>query len=291
MSIHRAWAALRDCTSTVDDDETLMSSSKLLHRLGYADPSSQRPTWRLSETEGQMGLSTLAEEVPISVEYNGRAYTVLMGTPADLEDLAVGFSVTEGIVRDPAGVRDIAVARTNLGIELRMEIAADAAAQLESRRASAPSGADAIGEALRVPRRLDHTLDFSRAAIWRANDELGRRQSLNEETSSVHAAAWANMAGDLQVVREDISRHNALDKVLGALMREGRSVHEGFVIVTSRASCEMVQKVAACSVELMAAISRPTGLAMRIAQSAGVTLVGLVRERTANVYSVPARIT
>jgi FdhD protein len=214
-----------------------------------------------------------------------------MGTPADLEDLAVGFSVTEGIVRDPAGVRDIAVARTNLGIELRMEIDADAAAQLESRRASAPSGAEAIGEALRVPRRLDHTLDFSRAAIWRANDELGRRQSLNEETSSVHAAAWANMAGDLQVVREDISRHNALDKVLGALMREGRSVHEGFVIVTSRASCEMVQKVAACSVELMAAISRPTGLAMRIAQSAGVTLVGLVRERTANVYSVPARIT
>jgi formate dehydrogenase accessory protein FdhD len=144
---------------------------------------------------------------------------------------------------------------------------------------------------MRVPVRVSDTLSVSADALWRASEQLAERQTLNNHTNAVHAAAWATRDGDLNVVREDVGRHNALDKVLGAVTRDGRMASAGFVIVTSRASYEMVQKTATCSVELIAAISRPTGLAIRFAEAAGVTLVGLLRGKTANVYSRRERIT
>lgn len=273
-------------------------TDKLLHRLGYADPSSQRPMWRLSDAEGEMGLATIAEEVPVALAYNGRPYVVVMATPSDLEDLAVGFSVTEGVVRDAGGIERVSVVRANHGIELQIEIGSADAARLEERGRGLVArtgcglcGVETINDAIRLPKRLDHTLDLSRAALWRASEELASQQKLNNETNTVHAAAWASGVGELEIVREDVGRHNALDKVLGALARERKPAREGFILVTSRASYEMVQKVAVCGVELIAAVSRPTGLAMRLAQSSGVTLVGLLRGRTANVYSCPARIT
>lgn len=254
--------------------------------------------WRLTDEGGDMGLATVAEEVPIALVYNGRPYVVIMGTPSDLEDLAVGFSVTEGVIRDEGGVERLAVVKANHGIEIQIEISSTDAERLAERSRALVSrtgcglcGIESIADALRVPPRLDHTLDLSRDALFRASENLSKRQTLNNETNTVHAAAWANKEGELYVVREDVGRHNALDKVLGALAREGKSGRDGFVIVTSRASYEMVQKVAMCGVELIAAVSRPTGLAMRLAQTSGVTLVGLLRGRTANVYSVPARIT
>jgi formate dehydrogenase accessory protein FdhD len=275
-----------------------MAVDRLLNRLGYSEPSSQRPMWRLSEGEGDMGLATVAEEVPVALVYNGRPFVVVMATPSDLEDLAVGFSLTEGVVNAEGGIERVGVVKANHGIELQIEIGTADAARLEGRSRGIVSrtgcglcGVETINDAIRLPNRLDFTLDLSRDALWRASEQLSQQQTLNNETNTVHAAAWANRQGDLQLVREDVGRHNALDKVLGAMAREHKSSTDGFVLVTSRASYEMVQKVAVCGVEVIAAISRPTGLAMRMAQASGVTLVGLLRGRTANVYSCPQRIT
>jgi formate dehydrogenase accessory protein FdhD len=142
-----------------------------------------------------------------------------------------------------------------------------------------------------VPSPLSSRLTVTADALWSAGAELTRQQTLNNETKTVHAAGWALADGHLSVVREDVGRHNALDKVRGALARSGTNPADGFIVVTSRASYEMIQKAAVCGVELVAAISRPTGLAIRFAEAAEMTLVGLLRGRSANVYCHAERIT
>ena len=184
------------------------------------------------------------------------------------------------------------------GIELQIQIAAVDAERLEERNRALIArtscglcGIERIKDVLRVPEKASHTLDISRDALYLAGHELSKRQTLNNQTATVHAAAWANQFGEIQLVREDVGRHNALDKVLGAMARGGIPARDGFIVVTSRASYEMVQKAAMRGVELIAAISRPTGLAIRFAIDAGVTLVGLLRGTSANVYTMPQRIT
>jgi len=266
--------------------------------LGYSEPSAEVPLARLTDDNTTEALATVAEEVPIALVYNGRPYVVVMGSPLDLEDLAVGFSLTEGVVASAGDVRRLDVVRASHGIELQMEIADDDAARLDERTRSMASrtgcglcGIASIDDVLRMPARLNHTLDITREAMWSALDALSREQTLNNQTNTAHAAGWATSDGVLRVVREDVGRHNALDKVLGALARTNRRAADGFILITSRASYEMVQKAALCGVELVAAISRPTGLAIRLAVASGVTLVGLLRGRTANVHSHPERIT
>jgi formate dehydrogenase accessory protein FdhD len=151
-------------------------------------------------------------------------------------------------------------------------------------------GIERIADVLRLPAGVARSLTIARDALWRSSAELSRAQTINNDTNTVHAAGWSTPDGVLRVAREDVGRHNALDKVLGALARSGAAASDGFVVVTSRASYEMVQKAAMCGVELLAAISRPTGLAIRFAESAGVTLVGLLRGDTANVYTHSERI-
>jgi FdhD protein len=251
-----------------------------------------------SERDTGSGVVTVAEEVPIALVYNGRPHVVLMGTPSDLEDLAVGFSLTESIIASPSDIERIEVVKASHGIELQIHISAADAERLEARTRSLVArtscglcGIETIKDVLRVPETVPHALDISRDALYRAGHELSKRQTLNNQTSTVHAAAWSNALGEILMVREDVGRHNALDKVLGAMSREGVASTGGFIVVTSRASYEMVQKVAIRGVELIAAISRPTGLAVRFAQDAGVTLVGLLRGTSANVYTAPQRIT
>jgi FdhD protein len=161
---------------------------------------------------------------------------------------------------------------------------------LVSRTGCGLCGVETITEALRVPSPLSSRLTVTADALWSAGAELARQQTLNNETKTVHAAGWALADGRLSVVREDVGRHNALDKVLGALARSGTNPADGFIVVTSRASYEMIQKAAVCGVELVAAISRPTGLAIRFAEAAEMTLVGLLRGRSANVYCHAERI-
>lgn len=266
--------------------------------IGYADAVTSATVARIAEDGIVPDVAAVAEEVPIALVYNGRSHVVVMGTPADLEDLAVGFSLTECVVESAAEIERIDVVRASHGIELQVQIPIERAEALKergrgmaARTSCGVCGIESIAELLRVPEPIPHTLTIARDALFRASHALGALQNLNNETNTVHAAAWVTPAGGIALVREDVGRHNALDKLLGALARGETRMNTGFVVVTSRASYEMVQKCAVRGVELVAAISRPTGLAIRLAAASGVTLVGLLRGRTANVYTGIHRFT
>jgi FdhD protein len=268
-----------------------------LAAVGYSQPTSDLPMRRIGDTRLHDDVASVAEEVPVAIVYNGRPHVVVMATPCDLEDLAYGFSLTEAIVAQAYEIQNIEVVKASHGIELQIEIPARAAESLDSRTRNLVArtgcglcGVDSIREALRVPTRVGRSLSIPEGALWRAGEELSRRQTLNNETHAIHGAAWASASGETVVVREDVGRHNALDKTCGALARDGRPPETGFLVVTSRASYEMVQKAATTGVELLAAVSRPTGLAIRFAEAASLTLVGLLRGRTANVYTHAERI-
>ena len=265
--------------------------------LGYSRPVATRSFVRLADDADSQADADVAEEVPVALVYNGRPHVVVMATPLDLEDLAIGFTLTERIVEAPSEIERVAVVRASHGAELQLQIPDDRAARLAehgrglvSRTGCGLCGVETISEAMRVPTRVGDGLRIHRNALWRASTELSARQELNATTNTIHAAGWALPDGTMRVVKEDVGRHNALDKVFGALARARIDPASGFVVVTSRASYELVQKAATCGVELLAAISRPTGLAIRFAESVGVTLVGLLRGRTANVYAGMARI-
>ena len=265
--------------------------------LGYADLVSSHPLVRIGDTSASNDVAPIAEEIPVALVYNGDPFVVVMASPADLEDLAIGFSLTEGIVGSADEIRGLEVVRHSRGIELQMQVGAEVAARLAERRRGISArtgcgvcGIESIDEVLRAPRPVADTAAFDQDALWRASAELESRQPVNAETRAVHAAAFADRNGTLLVVREDVGRHNALDKVIGSLVRSHRPTDAGFIIVTSRASYELVQKTAAIGVPLLAAVSRPTSLAIQLAEQANITLVGLLRGRTANVYSHPARL-
>jgi FdhD protein len=220
----------------------------------------------------------------------------MMCTPADLEDFGVGFTVTE-LIATASEIRRIEVVRYGRGIELQIEVPTEAAERIGERGRAIVGrtgcglcGVEVIEDALREPRRVRSTLVASREALWRASASLDQHQPMNRDTNAIHGAAWASADGTLRVVREDVGRHNALDKVLGALARGGTDASDGFLVVTSRASYELVQKATVANVPLLAAVSRPTALAVELADQAGLTLVGLLRGRSANVYTHRERI-
>jgi FdhD protein len=261
-------------------------------------PSRERPLVRLTDGARSEEKAAVAEEVPVAFVYSGRPHVVMMCTPENLEDLAYGFSLTERIVASAAEIERVEIASHARGAELAITIPVEAAAKLAQRtRALAGRagcglcGVEAIDDAVRAVKPVHATLSVSHSALWRAGEALDAHQPLNHETHAVHAAAWATADGSVVVAREDVGRHNALDKVLGALARAGTDPSAGFLVVTSRASFELVQKASAAGVALLAAVSRPTGLAVRIADASGITLVGLLRGHSANVYSHPERIT
>ena len=266
--------------------------------LGYGEPVSDCEFTSLAGSNAEPASAAVAEEVPVALVYAQRPHVVLMATPCDLEDLAVGFTLTEGIVEHAGEIRGVTVARHSRGIDLLIDVAAPVVDRLAARsRALAGRtscglcGVSAIDDAVRIPPRVVSSLAVTADAIWRATTALESGQPLNRDTHALHGAAWATASGEVRIVREDVGRHNALDKVFGALARAGIPAGDGFVIVTSRASFELVQKAAVSGVPIVAAISRPTGLAVRMAEVAGISLVGLVRGRSANVYTHPSRIT
>jgi FdhD protein len=267
-----------------------------LPALGYSAPTVTHEFTRLAESGSEDTEAQIAAEVPVALVYNGRPHVVMMCTPADLEDFGVGFTVTEGIA-DAGEVTRLDVVKYSRGIELQIEVPAAKAERLSERGRAITGrtgcglcGVEVIDEALREPRLVRSSMVVAREALWRASASLDAQQPMNRQTNAIHAAAWATSDGTLRMVREDVGRHNALDKVIGALARAGTDPSDGFLVVTSRASYELVQKAAAANVPILAAVSRPTALAVDLADQAGITLIGLLRGRTANVYTHPARI-
>jgi len=280
-----------------DELPPALRSDHPLRGLGYSVPVIQRELTRLDGVNRTLAAASIAEEVPVSLAYNMRPHVVMMATPADLEDFALGFTLTEGIVARAAEVTRLEVIRHAQGIEVQMGIPQEAAEQLKSRGRSLIGrtgcglcGVESIQDVLRDLPKVRNTDPISIEALWRAERELPGRQSMNRDAESLHAAAWATPEGGLEVVREDVGRHNALDKTIGALARAGRDPSTGFLVLTSRASYELVQKAVAVGVPLMAAVSRPTGLAIKLAEASGLTLVALLRGGSANVYACGDRL-
>ena len=238
----------------------------------------------------------LAEEVPVALRYNGAPYAVMLATPRDLEDFALGFSLTEGIVAEPAEFALRAIARRLEGIEIDCTIPPARAACLgaertrEGRTGCGLCGVRDLEQALRWPPAVPRGAMTSSAAIQCALDALAGRQPLNVLTGAVHGAAFADPAGTLVRVREDIGRHNALDKLVGGLAAAGTDASAGLILVTSRASYEMVQKTAAAGAAILCAISAPTTLAVDMAESAGLTLIGFGRRGSHVAYTHPWRL-
>lgn len=245
--------------------------------------------WRAgAATEGH---DWLADEVPLALVVDGVSQAVMLATPADLEDFALGFALTEGWLERPAELYGVDVLPADDGIELQMQVASARVAALRTRRRTLAGrtgcglcGVDSLAQVRRTlaplqPPRVEP------AALARAQRELAARQPLNALTGAVHAAAWCARDGGVRLVREDIGRHNALDKLVGAMARAGADPHDGFIAVTSRASLEMVQKTAAAGVGLLAAVSAPTARAVHTAQALGLVLAGFVRGDNAVVYA------
>ncbi len=237
----------------------------------------------------------LAEEVPVSLVFNGVSHAVMLATPACLEDFALGFALTEGLLADRAELYGIDVVELELGLELRLEVSSACAWRLRERRRTLAgrTGCGLCGtEQLAQVRRVLPTAPPVRVppgSMARAQRELRAHQALQQLTGAAHAAAWCRLDGSVRLVREDVGRHNALDKLVGAMVAAGLAPAEGFVCITSRASFEMVQKAAAAGIGALAAVSAPTRLAVETALQLGVALAGFVRGDDAVAYTYPER--
>jgi len=244
-----------------------------------------------------MGERTLAEEIPVAISYDGATHAVLMATPDDLEDFAVGFSYTEGIITAPTEIAELTIVSAPDGIVLRLWLAGDRSDAFAARRRRfvGPAGCGMCGlESLaEANRRIPATscgVRVNRTDIAEAVAALSANQELNMQTRAVHAAAFRQLGQDL-IIREDVGRHNALDKLAGALLRTGVSAAEGLIVLSSRISIELVQKASVLGAAIVVGVSAPTALAVRIAESAGLTLVGIARDDGFEVFTHPERIT
>ncbi|HWA62631.1 MAG TPA: formate dehydrogenase accessory sulfurtransferase FdhD [Caulobacteraceae bacterium] len=237
------------------------------------------------------------EEAAVGLAYDSRPYVVVMATPADVEDLAVGFTVTERVARF-ADIEQIAVQVADEGLIADVLLApgaGDALAQtrrrtLEARSSCGLCGVETLQQAMRPVTPVGPGPRITHAAIQRAVAAMEAGQPLGRLTRATHAAAWALADGEVALVREDVGRHNALDKVIGAGLRAGLDPVQAFVVVTSRCSYEMVEKAAAAGVAVLVAVSAPTALAIRKAKAAGMTLVALARADGHEIYCGQERI-
>jgi FdhD protein len=251
--------------------------------------------WRQHSTTA--GERAIPEETAIAFTYDGGSYAVMMATPQNLEDFALGLSLTEGLIASPADIRQLDIIEHDAGVELRMWLAEPRAAVLSERRRylAGPTGCglcgiDSLDQAVRTPARVRDGGTVAPAEIMRALEALPPRQELNRQTRAVHAAAFWRPGAGLLAVREDVGRHNALDKLAGALARANVSGRDGIVLLTSRVSVEMVQKTAAIGAPLLVAVSAPTALALRTAEAAGITLVAVARSDGFEIFTHPYRI-
>ena len=239
----------------------------------------------------------LPEEMPIALSFNGVTHAVMLATPGDLEDFGAGFALSEGIVDDLAEILDLNVAPQAGGIEVAMRLTARRAAALAERRRTLAGptgcglcGVDSLAQANRMPPAVASDLTISEKAIRAGLQALPQAQTLNERTGAAHAAAWIDSAGRLVALREDVGRHNALDKLIGALARTGVDFSAGAALLTSRCSVELVMKAASVGAPVLVAVSAPTARAVEMARSCGLTLVALARADSMLVFAGAQRL-
>ena len=255
----------------------------------------KRGAWR----DGRLAKGTrlIPEETALALTYNGGTYAVMMGTPQDLPDFAIGFSLDEGVVQSPDDIESLDIVGLDDGIELRMWLSPDKAALLSERRRhiAGPTGCgicgiDSIAEAIRPAAIVPQGRAFAPREIMTAMAAVAPLQKINMETRAVHAAAFWIPGRGIVALREDVGRHNALDKLAGALAQARFFTSEGVVLLTSRVSVEMVQKTATIGAPLMVAVSAPTALAVRTADAAGITLAAIARSDGFEIFTHPKRI-
>lgn len=293
------------------------------HELTPPAGSARRTVTRYERGRAVEDHDRLAEEVPVALHFDGKPFAVMMASPVDLEDFARGFALTESRVDDIRAIDSIEIHEVLEGITVDVRTrAAEMRPRDETMLATASShaydapvidgvsddpalgtreitgrsgcgicGTRELEDVIKRPRPVAAGTNVAPDAIERALEALRAEQPINAYTGSVHAAAWARADGSLMVVREDVGRHNALDKLIGAMLRRGIDPREGFAVITSRASYEMVTKAAVAGITVLVAISAPTALAVALAADCGLTLVGFARPGRFNVYSRPERIT
>jgi FdhD protein len=260
-------------------------------------PILELPVRRWRDGYWETTIDSLAEETPVALLFNSIPHVVMLATPCDLADLAWGFTLSESLVGDRDEIREVRVAATEQGHEVQVSVTHERLTQLLDRRRNLTGrtgcgvcGAETIEDAIRTPPPVASGGSVSREALVAALLALPTRQVLGAQTGSLHAAAWVGWDGAIQQVREDVGRHNALDKLIGARVRAEQDFDSGFALISSRASYEMVQKAATLGIRMLVAVSAPTGLAVRLAEETGVTLVGFAREHQQVAYTHAERL-
>ncbi|MBY4675433.1 formate dehydrogenase accessory sulfurtransferase FdhD [Marinobacterium arenosum] len=265
--------------------------------LAAPDPEGCRSvevrSWQRGEgTLSERYVDQVAEEYPVALVYNGISHVVMMASPCNLEDFALGFSLSEGILASPAELYSVELEPHDEGYEVQLTIAAGRMAALKERRRNLAGrtgcglcGTESLQQAIRPISPVSAQPLPSDQAVQRALAQLADWQPLQALTGACHGAAWCDLAGEIRLVREDVGRHNALDKLVGALYGQGIDPLQGFALVSSRASYEMVQKSAAVGIATLVAVSAPTALAIRQAEQAGVNLIGFARQGRHMIYN------
>ena len=246
-------------------------------------------------------VECIAEETPIAMVFNGISHVVMMATPDNLEDFAKGFSISENIVSDIEEIYSIEVNRSDVGIEIDINISNEAFNKLKDKRRNLIGrtgcglcGAESLNQVFNHHNSIQAITQqsvFSAKNISLALDHISKHQIIQQQTGATHAAALCNQDGKILFVREDVGRHNALDKLIGAFYNhDSLNIKNLFIIISSRASYEMIQKAATLKVALVVAISAPTALAVRLANKLGITLLGFARGKNYNIYTHKERI-
>ena len=262
-----------------------------------ADSLKQVSVLRVRDGEQTIAMDVIAVEVPVALEYNGISHVVMLASPANLENFALGFSLSEGIIQQASELYACEVEATAAGWLVHLEIAAERFMLLKERRRNLAGrtgcglcGTESLEQVTRCKTVVSHRHHFTEAAILNGMHAMQNLQPMQKQSGATHAAAWMTAQGLIEFVREDVGRHNALDKLIGVMAEQKQDFTAGVLLITSRASYEMVQKAAIMNVGVIAAISAPTSFAVELAEQTEVTLMGFMRDQSYVVYTHADRV-